>query len=342
MSQLSPQAYRGLLVALGYRVASANEFQRALFAKQPLSVILKRVIIDAMARRPEGQEVIDALEHCGHTLSARALKRFKVMIGGYGNLDARAALREILPLLQGACVVNVGLMTGLMGAYASYELIAASGITNTGSSVITGDIANDPGDLDQIIGFGTFDGGTFGAGAITTGAGIVHGAAHGGDATSLAAQAEAHVAYLNLRARIGSIDKTGIDLGTLTLGPGVYHYDTSAQLTGTLVLDAQGDANAQWIFQIGTTLTTATSAEVSIINGGTADNVAFVLGSNAAGLGGSATLGTSTIFRGNIVAGTAITVVGGAGASVDGRLLVGGSVGTGAAITFSAITIAGH
>ncbi len=341
---LSKEAKRGLLVALGYRKAEADEFETALFSKRLISKILKRNIIDAMGRTSEANEVIHCLQTVGSVpMSAHAIRRFLVMLGGSGNADTEAAIDEILPLMSGSPVgPQVGLMTGLMGAFASYELIAATAITNTGSSVITGDVGIAPNDLSFITGFGAPSGGSFGSGAIIAGAGSIVGAAHGDDATAIASRVQAESAYTNLRARTGAIDKSGIDLGTLTLTPGVYSYSSSAALTGTLTLDALGDPNAQWIFQISTTLTTATSSVVSIINGGSADNVAFVLGSNAAGLGGSATLGTSCVFRGNIVAGTAITVDGGAGASVNGRLLVGGTDGTGAAITFAAITIAGH
>lgn len=106
-------------------------------------------------------------------------------------------------------------------------------------------------------------------------------------------------------------DLTGQNLGGMTLSPGIYNYDTSAQLTGTLILDGGGDANAQWIFQIGSTLTTASAAVVSLINGASADNVAWAVGT-------SATLGTTTDFAGNIFAATSNTL--NTGATVDGRV----------------------
>lgn len=105
---------------------------------------------------------------------------------------------------------------------------------------------------------------------------------------------------------------TGTDLGGLTLTPGVYCFTSSAQLTGTLTLDALGDPDASFVFQIGSTLTTATSAVVDVINGGTGCNVFWQVGS-------SATLGTGTTFVGNILALTSITAVN--GTDVGGRLL---------------------
>ena len=92
---------------------------------------------------------------------------------------------------------------------------------------------------------------------------------------------------------------TGQDLGGLTLVSGVYHFDSAAQLTGTLQLDAQGNNNAFWVFQIGSALTTASGSSVSVINfgsnGGADDGVFWQVGS-------SATIGTSTAFEGNILA----------------------------------------
>ena len=87
--------------------------------------------------------------------------------------------------------------------------------------------------------------------------------------------------------------------------PGVYCYSSSAQLTGVLTLDAQGNASAVFVFQIGSTLTTATNASVVMINGGSPCNVFWQVGS-------SATLGTNTAFIGNILALSSISLTTGA------------------------------
>src|SRR4029077_17131484 len=107
-------------------------------------------------------------------------------------------------------------------------------------------------------------------------------------------------------------DLTGQNLGGKTLTPGVYCFASSAQLTGALTLDAQGDANAVFIFKIGSTLTTASASSVVLINGGSPNNVFWQVGS-------SATLGTTTAFVGNIVALTSITLT--TGVVVSGRVL---------------------
>ena len=105
---------------------------------------------------------------------------------------------------------------------------------------------------------------------------------------------------------------TGQDLGGKTLTAGVYCFSSSAQLTGVLTLDAQGSANAVFIFKIGSTLTTASGSSVVLINGGSLCNVFWQVGS-------SATLGTTTAFGGNILALTSITLT--TGATVIGRTL---------------------
>ena len=94
---------------------------------------------------------------------------------------------------------------------------------------------------------------------------------------------------------------TGQDLGGLTLTPGVYFFSSSAQLTGTLTLDGGGDPNAAFVFQIGSTLTTASASDIKFINGANGGEVFWQVGS-------SATLGTTTQFSGSIVAEASITL----------------------------------
>jgi hypothetical protein len=104
----------------------------------------------------------------------------------------------------------------------------------------------------------------------------------------------------------------GGNLAGLTLTPGVYCMGGAASITGTLTLNAAGDPNAVWIFQIASTLITAPGAVVALIGNANAANVLFLVGS-------SATLGTTTAFQGNIIAQASITV--NTGASVLGRLI---------------------
>jgi hypothetical protein len=102
------------------------------------------------------------------------------------------------------------------------------------------------------------------------------------------------------------------DLGGLTLGPGLYKSTTSLGITGVLKLDGGGNANSVFIFQIGSTLTTASTSQVLLIGSAQAANVFWQVGS-------SATLGTNSIFNGTIMANISVTLT--TGASMIGRAL---------------------
>jgi hypothetical protein len=172
-----------------------------------------------------------------------------------------------------------------LGAAASFGLLAGPTATNTGAStLVTGDLGVSPGNTDP----------GFTAANVT-------GTIHLGDATAAAAQAADTTAYLALAGQACNVTLTGTDLGGLTLTPGVYCFSSSAQLTGTLTLNGLGNAGSVWVFQIGSTLTTASGSRVSFINSGQACGAFWQVGS-------SATLGTGTAFAGNILALTAITM----------------------------------
>jgi type VI secretion system secreted protein VgrG len=141
---------------------------------------------------------------------------------------------------------------------------------------------------------------------------ISDGVIHSGDAVAEQAQTDLTTAYNEAAGRTVTANLSGQDLGGLTLTSGVYKYDTSAQLTGTLTLNAEGNPDAAFIFQIGSTLTTASASSVSLINGAQYCRVFWQVGS-------SATLGTDSQFIGHIFALTSITAT--AGAEVQGQLL---------------------
>lgn len=183
-----------------------------------------------------------------------------------------------------------------LGTADSFAVLAGSTVTNTGPSVVSGDLGVSPGSA--VVGFPP--------GIVT------NGTIHAGDAVAANAQADALIAYNALAGQACDVILTGQDLGGLTLTSGVYCFASSAQLTGTLTLDAQGNPDAVFIFKIGSTLTTASNSSVVLINGAQACNVYFQVGS-------SATLGTNTTFVGTIIALTSITAI--TGTTVDGRLL---------------------
>jgi hypothetical protein len=184
-----------------------------------------------------------------------------------------------------------------LGNAAPFAVLAGSTVTNTGPSVIGGNVGVSPGAA--ITGFPP---GTVSAGSTL----------HGGDATAANAQLSVTTAYNALASQVPTQNLTGQNLGGLTLTSGVYRFDSSAQLTGNLVLDAQGSTNSAFIFQIGSALTTASNSSITMINGGSLCNVYWQVGS-------SATLGTTTSFIGNILALTSITL--NTGATIAGRAL---------------------
>jgi len=183
-----------------------------------------------------------------------------------------------------------------LGTAQSYAVLAGSTVTNTGPSVIVGDLGVSPGSA--VTGFPP---------------GLVSGGAiHAADAAALSAQSALTTAYNSAAGQSCTLDLTGQDLGGQVLTPGVYCFSSSAQLTGTLTLNGQGNAAAIWIFKIGSTLTTASSSSVIMSGSGSPCNVFWQVGS-------SATVGTSTSLVGNILALTSITMT--TGANLVGRAL---------------------
>jgi hypothetical protein len=193
--------------------------------------------------------------------------------------------------LYAGTIINLGTADG-------FAVLGSSTVTNTGPTVIYGNLGVSPGTA--LTGF-------------PPGL-VVNGTVHAADADAANAQAGALAAY-NVLAGFTVItqDLSGQDLGGLTLLPGVYKFKSSAQLTGQLTLNLLGDPNSLFVFQIGSTLTTASNSSVITINGADCCNVYWQIGS-------SATLGTTTDFRGNILANASITLNTGANIT-DGRAL---------------------
>lgn len=190
-----------------------------------------------------------------------------------------------------------------LGTAGNFGVLAGSAVTNTGATVISGSVGVSPS--------GAISG--FPPGLVT------NGTIHAADAVALQAQNDLTIAYNSLAAQSVNTNLTGQNLGGLTLTAAVYGFSSSAQLTGTLILDAQGNPNARWIFKIGSTLTTATASSILVINGGDGCNVFWQVGS-------SATLGTGTSFTGHIVALTSITLTTGANIAEGSALARNGAV----------------
>lgn len=192
------------------------------------------------------------------------------------------------PAFAAATAINLGSAT-------PYAVVAGTTITNTGSSVITGNIGLSPGT--SITGFPP---------------GLVAGTTGAADATSLAAQTSSTAAYGVAASATPFTTVAGGDIGGTTLSPGIYRAASAMQLTGPVTLNAGGDASAVFIFQAGSTLTSASGASVVLEGGAQACNVFWQVGS-------SATLGSTTSFVGTILALASVTL--NSGATVDGRLL---------------------
>lgn len=186
-----------------------------------------------------------------------------------------------------------------LGTAQSFAALGGSTVTNTGSSVVTGNVGTSPGT--SITGFPPGI--------------VVGGAVHSADGVSAQAEADLTTAYNAVAGTPCNVDLTGQDLGGLTLTPNVYCFTSFAQLTGTLTLNMQGNPAAVFLFKIVSTLTTASGSSVLLINsGGTTcpQNIFWQVGS-------SAVLGTTTAFVGNIMADQSITL--NTGATLQGRAL---------------------
>ena len=200
---------------------------------------------------------------------------------------------------------NAGITLGTAGDFA---VLGGSAVTNTGPSIIQGgDVGGGPGST--ITGF-------------PPGRLAAPYTFHAGDSAATRAHEDLRNAFNAAAALTPTQELSGRDLGGLVLTPGVYSFSSSAQLTGMLTLDDLGDPNAQFVFQIASTLTTATNSSVVTIDGGSSPG-----GSVFWQVGSSATLGAGGAFEGHILALTSITVNSGA-TILDGSVLAIGGVVT--------------
>jgi type VI secretion system secreted protein VgrG len=201
-------------------------------------------------------------------------------------MKVRAISLVVLSLLWAlsayASAINVDL-----GTADSFAVLGGSTVTNTGPTTIHGNLGVSPGSAVTGILPVMVTGGTI----------------HSNDAVAMQAQNDLTTAYNFAAGEVCPMGNvlTGQDLGGLTLTPGVYCFSSSAQLTGKLTLNALGDLNAVFVFQIVSMLTTAPGSSVVFTNGGQGDSVFWQVGS-------SAVIDTTTAFAGNILALTSITL----------------------------------
>ncbi len=210
-------------------------------------------------------------------------KTFRVALLLFGSLST---------LLFSSSALGATASVGL-GTAASFSVLGGSTVTNTGPTTMFGDLGLSPG-------------------SSVTGAPHVLGQTHVDDAVAIGAKNDLTTAYIDAASRPTN-GSAGTDLAGQTFSPGVRTASSSLLLSsGSVTLDAQGDPNAVFIFQIGSTLTTGSSTSVLLVNGAQACNVFWQVGS-------SATLGTGTRFVGTVMA--LATITANTAATIHGRLL---------------------
>jgi hypothetical protein len=206
------------------------------------------------------------------------------------------AVLAMVLMMNGSSADAAGPTPVGLGTAADFAVLAGQSVTNTGPTmVVDGNLGVSPGSA--VNGFPPGQ--------------MVNGTIHAADGVASQAQVDLTTAYNDAAERTGGTPVSG-DVGGLTFTPGVYNAPSSLGITETLTLDGQGDSNAVFIFQIGSTLTTASGSHVALINQASPCNVFWQIGS-------SATLGTDSVFTGTILALTSITVT--TGTTVAGRTL---------------------
>lgn len=217
----------------------------------------------------------------------------------YGPLTTRnvmiVAVVSLLAFFVGSPLLRAQTSPVGLGTADGFAVLAGTTITNTGPTTITGDVGLHPGTA--VTGFDSV---------------TLNGALHVTDAVAEQAKVDLVTAYNDAAGRTPATT-VSTELGGQTLTQGIYNSaDGTFGITGTLTIDAQGDPNAVFVFQAASTLITASASTVNLINGASACNVFWQVGS-------SATLGTTSSFRGNILALTSITL--NTGATIEGRAL---------------------
>lgn len=227
------------------------------------------------------------------------------------------------------CVSSAAWATPYLGTAQIFSVLGATpSVTNTGSTTLWGDVGVYP--ALSITGLETI---TVNG---TDGAALRNPFVHLGDATAQQAQSDALAAYNALKGKSVTQTLTGQDLGGLKLGPGVYYFKSTASLIGALTLDLSSDPDGDFIFQIGTALTTGSASSVNVIGGDTQSELSgiyWLMGVDGGAGTGAATLGSSSVFAGNIIALDTISF------GSTAKILCGRAISLNAAVTMIGNTI---
>jgi len=242
-----------------------------------------------------------------HSLSRAALgigAMLSLLVGvsGAGGpllaLPAQASvvsLHSVVPSENTGCDGHSGILKPVpLHLAKTYAVLAGNQVTNAGATLVMGDLGVSPGTI--VTGFPP---------------GVLRGTMHAGDPAAAIAEQDVARAYDNAARRPNAV-LLPADIGGMAIAPGVYAAPVSLGISSNVMLDGKNNTSSVFIFQIPSTLTVATNAKVVLINGANACNVFWQVGS-------SATLGTSSVFAGTILAFASISV--GTGAQVNGRLL---------------------
>jgi hypothetical protein len=202
------------------------------------------------------------------------------------------------------CFISAQGKADTLGTAATYAVLGATTVTNTGSTVLSGNLGVYSGTA--ITGFPPGQ--------------VINGSTYAATPEALAAQVDALTGFTSLNSLSSTFNLTGQNLGGMVLTPGVYTYSSSAELSGTpLTLNFEDLNGATIVLQIGSTLTTASASSVVVENLGTNDNVYFAVGS-------SATLGTNSTFLGDIIAEDSVALTTGANITCGSAIALTGAV----------------
>jgi Ice-binding-like/Bacterial Ig-like domain len=293
----SPPSIVAVSPAAGATCAPLNQKIKVTFDEQmdSLTITPSTFVIEGVA----GTVTYDVVSQTAtftplNNLAANTTYTITVTTGAkdMGGVPLAQSLNQTFT--TGPCQKGGPLPVVLCPGLGFFTVLAGSTVTNTGSTVVSGDVGVSPGTA--VTGFPP---------------GLSGGTIHSADGAAGRAQATLKAAYIDAAERSGSTSVAG-DLVGRTFIAGVYKSTSSLAVSGDVTLDAQGNSAAVFIFQIASTLMTGSGSHVILANGAKACNVFWQVGS-------SATLGTNSVFKGNILALTSITIT--TGVNMEGRAL---------------------